>query len=143
MQQTIDEVFDDQPTLIDANEYDNAYIKPGSLKFYDGTRDDGSPWRMISFYWTIDNPEQKEKTGLESPGAGQSFFLDLAADGKSLTSGPNRNVKLGAVRKALGQEGAPWNFAMLEGAGPARVKVIHSNDKNGNPRAEVVAVTKQ
>ena len=147
MQETINEVFDDHSTPIDAKEYDNAYIKPESVKFYNGVSEDKNgnmkPWRRLSMYFQISDPEQAEKTGIETPGAGYSFFLDLAPDGKSLATGPNRNVKLGALRKALGQEGAPWNFQMLEGAGPIRIKVAHEETRSGDQHATVVAVTKQ
>lgn len=148
MQATIDEVFDDHSTPVDAKEYDNAYIKPESVKFYAGESTDkktgeARPWRRVSMYFQFEDAEQTEKTGIATPGVSYSFFLDLAADGKSLASGPNRNVALGALRKALGQESAPWSFQMLEGAGPVRIKVAHEEGRDGNPRAVVVAVTKQ
>lgn len=154
MQATIDEVFADVSTPIDAKDYDNAYIKAGSVKFYNGKSTDKQtgkerPWRRVSLYWMIDDQEQREKTNIDNPGAGQSFFLDLKVDeeGKvvGLESGPNRNTELGALRKALGQEAAPWNFSMLDGAGPARIRVVHvtNEDNPEKKRAEVRAVSKQ
>lgn len=144
MQATIDEVFDDVSTPIDAKDYDNAYIKPGSLKFFNGVSDKGRKWRRVSVYFTIDDAEQREKTNVESPGAGYGFFLDMTPEG-GLETGPNRNTDLGALRKALGQDVAPWSFSMLEGAGPVRIRVAHETDAN-NPekkRAVVRAVSKQ
>lgn len=145
MQNTINEVFDDTSTPIDAKDYDNAYIKPGSVKFYNGVSDKGRAWRRVSMYFTIDDQEQREKTNIENPGAGYGFFLDLTDDGKGLATGPNRNTDLGALRKALGQEAAPWNFGMLDGAGPVRIRVGHeTDDRNPEKRRAVVrSVSKQ
>jgi hypothetical protein len=141
---TINEVFDDVSTPIDAKDYDNAYIKPDSVKFYNGTSDKGKPWRRVSMYFTIDDQEQREKTNIENPGAGYGFFLDLTESG-GLATGRNRNTDLGALRAALGQESAPWNFSMLDGAGPVRIRVVHeTNEDNPNKKRAVVrAVSKQ
>jgi len=145
MRATINEVFADVSTPIDAKDYDNAYIKVGSVKFYNGVSDKGRVWKRVSMYFVIDDQEQREKTNIENPGAGYGFFLDLTEDGKSLETGPNRNTDLGALRKALKQEAAPWSFEQLDGAGPVRIRVAHEvNDQNPEKKRAVVrSVTKQ
>lgn len=145
MAQTVNETFADRRTPIDAKDYDNAYIKVGSVEFRGGVGEkSGKAWRRVEMYFQIDDAEQKEKTGLDNPGASYGFFLDVAEDGKTLLTGPNRNVDLGALRKALGQEAAPWSFSMLDGAGPVRIRVKHvaNNDDSTKVRAEVFAVAK-
>jgi len=72
------------------------------------------------------------------------MFLDLTPDGK-LDASEGKNVKLGALRAAVGQNGPqPWNFGMLRGAGPFLARVKQNSDKK-NPEikyAEVTRVTK-
>ena len=72
------------------------------------------------------------------------FFLDLRSDG-SLDTGQDKNVKLGQLRAAVGQNGPqPWNFGMLRGAGPFLARVKQTSDKK-DPEvkyAEVTRVTK-
>lgn len=64
-------------------------------------------------------------------------WLDLTPSG-GLELGDNKNVRLGQLRQALGQNepGKPWAFAMLQDQ-PLKIKVDH--DKEGR-YAEVAAV---
>jgi len=145
-QTAVNEVFETRRTPIDAKDYDNAYIKVGSVEFRGGVgKDSGKVWRKVSMYFQIDDAEQREKTGLDEPGASYEFFLDVAADGKTLLSGPNRNTDLGNLRDALGQNSAPWSFSQLDGAGPVRIRVGHDTNKDDatKVRAVVRAVSKQ
>lgn len=54
-------------------------------------------------------------------------FLDLTPDGK-LDTGRDKNVKIGQLREALGQNSANWEFSNLRGAGPVMVKVSQRSD---------------
>lgn len=57
-------------------------------------------------------------------------FIDFNSDG-TLAVGPDKNVRLGQLRAAVGQNtSGPWSFAQLSGAGPLMVKVTHRSDKN-------------
>lgn len=77
----------------------------------------------------IDNPEVAEKLGMERLTVRQGLFLDVEPNG-AIALGPNKNVKLGRLRAAVGQNGAgPWNFAMLKGAGPLRLGISVVPDK--------------
>ncbi len=77
----------------------------------------------------IDNPALAEELGMERLTVRQGIFLDVEPNG-AIALGPNKNVKLGRLRAAVGQNGAaPWNFAMLKGAGPLRLGVSVVPDK--------------
>lgn len=89
----------------------------------------GSP--VIDLYHVIDAPELAESMGMERISVKQSLFLDIDSGG-ALAFGANKNVKLGKLREALGQNnpGQGWNINMLAGAGPLRIKVGSRPDKN-------------
>lgn len=71
-------------------------------------------------------------------------FIDLDSSGNMSTE-EGKNVKIGQLRAALGQNTPGWNFSMLRGAGPVVVKVYQeSYDKNDPTRkaARVARVMK-
>jgi len=56
-------------------------------------------------------------------------FLDLLPNGH-LDTGEDKNVRIGALREALGQNQSPgWTFPNLFGAGPFMAKVVHQKDE--------------
>lgn len=76
-----------------------------------------------------------------------NFFLDVDPDSVAsgrprLLFGNYKNVKLGMLREAVGQNkpGAPWSLRMLEGAGPLLIRVDHDPDSpdKDNPYIRVV-----
>lgn len=77
-----------------------------------------------------------------TPKVRQNLFLDLTTQG-GLDFGKGRNVSLGQLREALGQNmtGRPWSFGML-GGGVAKIKVKHRILDDGRTMAEVQAVAK-
>ena len=67
------------------------------------------------------------------------LFLDLLPNGH-LDTGEDKNVRLGALREALGQNQDPnWTWERLFGAGPFVAKVVHQRDKTGNRPDEIFA----
>jgi hypothetical protein len=67
-------------------------------------------------------------------------FLDLDDNG-GISTAPDRNVRLGQIRAAVGQQSGAWNFGMLKGAGPVMIRVTHrSNPKN--PEQKFVEVSR-
>jgi hypothetical protein len=69
------------------------------------------------------------------------MFLDFDDNG-ALSAAPDKNVTLGRIRAAVGQNGAgPWNFSMLQGQGPVMIRVTHRADKN-NPERKYVEVSR-
>ena len=81
---------------------------------------------------------------MDKPTVPLDLFLDLDESG-SLAMGNNKNVQLGRLREAVGQniEGTPWAPSQLLGAGPLMAKVGHRwNKETGEgPYAEVKKVT--
>ena len=69
----------------------------------------------------------------------------LDVDAGRAASGPGKNIQLGRLRAALGQNtlGAAWSFAMLAGAGPLKVQVTHQpNQKDpSDPYVKVKSVS--
>jgi hypothetical protein len=82
----------------------------------------------------LDVDEMKEKLGFQADRdlfVKQGIFVELEADG-SIAGGPNKNVKLGKVREAVGQNkaGKPWAPRQLIGAGPCIIRVTQRPDKD-------------
>ena len=63
----------------------------------------------------------------------QDIFIDLNEQG-GVAFGPNQNVRLGQLRQELGMNDPKKKFAfkMLEGAGPAKIKVTHQDATDGS-----------
>lgn len=71
----------------------------------------------------------RQKLGREKVTSRIKMFLDLKPD-NSLDTSEGKNVRLGALRAALGQNDSPgWTFARLSGAGPFIGRVTQSSDK--------------
>jgi hypothetical protein len=102
----------------------------------------GTKGMSLDLEWTINDEALKAELGRE-PKVRQSMMLDTTGDGSGLDFGKGRNIGLGRLREALGQnkDGQPWSFAML-GSQVARVKVKHRmvEDKVYAEVSEVSAV---
>jgi hypothetical protein len=94
--------------------------------------------------WVVNSEAARQATGMAEPSVRQTIWLDITESG-ALDNGKGRNVQLGKLRDALGQNtpGKPWMPGMLVG-GAAMIKVKHSIDKRDNVtvQADVAAVTK-
>lgn len=105
-------------------------------------RTTGTGKALLSVGWKIDSEEAREATGMAEPMVYQTLWLDISESG-GLDTGKGKNVGLGKLRDALGQNkaGSPWSPGMLIGQ-VALVKVGHSIDKRDNVtiQAEVKAV---
>ena len=112
-----------QTTEADATEYepipeDELYAATAA-GIQGRTTANGKPLMDVS--WRIDAPgvpEAHERIGR------QTIWLDLTQDGQSLDRGKGRNVQLGQLREAIGQNkpGEPWSPSMIEGA-VAKIKI--------------------
>lgn len=111
----------------------------GIIKAIDG-RSTQSGKEIIDVNWVIDDQTARDVTGMEEATCRQSLFLDFEDNG-SLSMGKGKNVELGRLRKAVGQNdpSKPWRFSQLIGQA-ARVKIAHSLS-NGRLYANVTAVT--
>ena len=90
----------------------------------------------------MDAPELAEQLNMETPSIEYGMFLDTEGDGR-LSFGANKNVKLGQLREALGQNhrGTPWSFSMLTGQGPLKIR-IEPDKKDPEKYSRVVAITR-
>lgn len=72
-------------------------------------------------------------------------FLDLLPNGH-LDTGEDKNVRIGALREALGQnQDSGWTFERLFGAGPFKAKVYHETSEkrqDGSKFAKIGRVTR-
>ena len=86
-----------------------------------------------------------ELTGLDRPMVRQDIWLDLDESGR-IAQGKNKNVRLGRVRSAVGQntDGQPWSPSQLRGAGPVLIMVGHRYNKETGegPYSDVKRITK-
>lgn len=96
---------------------------------------------ILDVTWKIDDPAVTAATGIDNPQIRQSIFLDTNDNG-GLDFGKGKNVNLGRLRDALGQNnsGQPWSFGMLVGQ-VAKVKVKHRQDGE-NTYTDVSGVVK-
>lgn len=130
-----EEVLETEYTPIPEDEY-LAVIKKVEADTYG---EKNSP--ALAITWLIDDEGVKALTGMDEPTCRQTIWLDIDENTGFLAIGKNRNVKLGKLRAALGQnDGRPWSPAMLEGQ-VARVQIKHRMSNDGAPQANVVAVT--
>lgn len=93
-----------------------------------GATPKGTPYLELT--WAIEHPELESEIGRTKSIARQTIWLDLTASG-DLDTGKGRNVGLGRLREAIGQNksGEAWAPSMIEGAA-ATVKIKHRADKN-------------
>lgn len=84
---------------------------------------------VIDVSMVIDDADVREETGMAEPLVRYTLWLDLTDSG-TLDFGKGKNVGLGRLRDALGQNisGKPWQPGMLIG-GVCKAKVTHSIDK--------------
>ena len=91
---------------------------------------EGEPPRVVvDLGWEIEEDAVKKATGMDRPIAVQTLWIDTTPEG-GLDMGTGKNVGLGRLREALGQNkaGKPWSFNHLREA-RAMVEVIHASSK--------------
>ena len=100
--------------------------------------------KVLVVTFAITDESAKQFMQMDKPTVKHNIFLDFEEDGR-LSFGKNKNVALGALREAVGQNGPePWSFRRLEGAGPVILKLTHRFNKTTGegPYANVARVTK-
>lgn len=84
---------------------------------------------LLDVTWEIDDDAVRSATGIDNPQVRQSLFLDINESG-SLDLGKGKNVGLGRLREAVGQNGpGAWAPGQLMGC-PAMVRVSHRSYNN-------------
>lgn len=104
----------------------------------------GQDFIRLDVSWVINDEGGKLKDYLgREPKINQGIGLDVNPDG-TLEMGKGKNVALGQLREALGQNqaGRPWSMSQLGGQ-VAKIKVKHRLDAaTGRTYVDVGAVTK-
>lgn len=102
----------------------------------------GETYRFFEVKYHIDDQQVAELTGMTEPQARQSMILDLTPGG-TLDLGKGKNVQLGRLREACGQNdpSKPWSFEMLRGQ-VVKVSIKHRTSDDGQIYAEVKNVAK-
>lgn len=109
-----------------------AYVK--DVKARQGEKD-GKPWVALDVTWAVTDSFVAGEVGIEEPTARQTVFLDLNESG-GLALGKGKNLQLGRLREAVGQNGPqPWQPSNLIGAN-AIVRIAH-REYNGNTYVDV------
>jgi len=107
-------------TPVPEGEYQGLAKKVGVRS---GESDKGT-WAVLDVTWGFEDASVVEATGMDSPSARQSVFLDLTEDG-GLALGKGKNIQLGKLREAIGQNNpGAWAPSMIEGS-VAICKVEH------------------
>lgn len=141
--QLINDANDDVPSadFVPTPEMDSAsiYVKPGSTKIVTGESDKGV-WAMYTALAVVDEAQAREATNLEQPTARIRFFLDLAEgstkDSIRLAKGVNKNVQLGRLLKATGNDKAGWKYSDIEGVN-FKGRITHRADNKDASRTNV------
>ena len=96
---------------------------------------------ILDVTWSIDDASVEAATGMKNPTVRQSVFLDITEAG-GLDTSKGKNISLGKLREALGQNtaGKPWQPGMLIG-GVAKINVKHRLVED-NVYADVKGVAK-
>lgn len=132
--------------VMGANEVKYTPVPIGEYQAYidDLTTDSYEDQPILVVHYAILSEELKATLGLEKPTVQDRIFLDMNPDG-SIAFGPNKNVRLGRTREAVGQNDPKkkWNFNMLRGAGPVAIMVEHKYNKAGEgPFANITRVAR-
>lgn len=115
-------------------------IRPNGIQAREISTDNGKSI-VLDLTWETDDQRASEVTGMKTPTARQSIFLDLTPEG-NIDLSKGKNVKLGRLREALRQNdpARSWSFSMLAGV-PARFSVKHRTADDGKVYADVKEVT--
>lgn len=94
-----------------------ATIKEISYKTMDSKKEPGKVFHILDVVFKTDDALAKEQTGMNEPTVRKSIFLDLLPDGSALDTSNGKNVDLGRLRAAVGQNDPEksWTFNDLVG----------------------------
>jgi hypothetical protein len=142
LQTTTEEVLDDHLDPCPAGEWLAIASAPevADFEYKKGDRKGETGYRMI-IKWDIQDEGAKSLVDRDKVTVTQSILLDLTEDGSGLDMGKGKNIGLGQIRTALGQNeaGAEWSPSMISGQ-PAKIQV-KADVYQGRTTAQVVAVT--
>ena len=140
MNQTVDQPLSVERTLVPEGEYKGRIGDFTSDAFttfnftYKRGPAAGQEGSMHKFNCpiVIDDDKVRAALQMENVMIYQSCTLDFDDQG-GLLFGPNKNIDLGKLRHATGQNNpGPWKISDLRGAGPFMVKVQHRTGKRND-----------
>ena len=136
---TTTEASSTQTIPVPVGEY-NAVIKEVKSRTW-SSRDGTKSGLALDITYDIDDAAVKQLLERPTVTVRQSIMLDITEQG-TLDNGKGKNVQLGRLREAVGQNtaGQPWAPRMLEGQ-PLRVAVAHEM-YNEAPQAKVTGTLK-
>ena len=141
MQQTSEEALDTVLIPCPAGDWPAQIekVEPKEFEYKSGDRI-GEKGLRLAITWDIMDDSVKQTCGRDTVKVVQSLLLDLTEEG-NLDFGKGRNIGLGRLREALGQNtpGQAWSPIML--GGQIAKLAIKAGVYNGNPTAEVDGVT--
>lgn len=127
-----------------SNEVKYTPVPKGEYKAFidDLNMDEYDEKPILVVTYALMDEELKTTLGLEKPTVQDRIFLDM--ENGQLAFGANKNVRLGRLREAVGQNnGKSWQFNQLRGAGPVKLLIDHRPGKNdGEVFANVTRVAK-
>lgn len=135
MNTAVEGAMDTKVVPIPEDEYE-ATIENFSVRQFEGKRIDENTGQnqiltSLDIIWLINNPQVAADLGRDRLTVRGSMFLDMTPEG-TLDMGKGKNVSLGRLREALGQNdpGRPWAPGMLKGAGPLLIRVTQRPNPN-------------
>lgn len=154
LQETVDQPMETDRRMVPAADYqamigdfDEKAVQRYDFTYKQGPKA-GQPGSMtkLNLPFVITDPKATQAIGFDSATVYWDIILDVDANGK-LEFGPNKNIDLGKVREAVGQNApGPWGPSMLRNAGPCMVKVVHEpftrRDGSKGTAARVVRAVK-
>jgi hypothetical protein len=137
---SVSEANDTKLILVPVGVVQSAQVSKLDLRKLDAN--DQNPERFIlEVIWIALDESVKKETGLDKPTVRQSIWLDTLPSG-ALDMGKGKNVGLGRLREAVGQNkaGKSWAMNMLNGA-TASLLIEHVlNKKDEQTYAQVKRV---
>lgn len=125
LQTTTEQTLDDYLEPCPPGEWLGVAGKPevASFTYKKGERAGETGYQMV-LRWEIQDQEVKEKLDRDRVTVRHSFILDVTPDGNGLDMGKGKNISLGQLRTAFGQNvpGQTWSPNMIEGQ-PAKLQV--------------------
>lgn len=151
MQSTIDQPLETEFRLVPEGMYpamigdfDETAIERIEFEYRRGPKA-GQPGSMVKLTLPFSIQDDKVKAELqrENVNCQMQLILDIDPSGR-LDFGQDKNIKLGQVRNAVGQNTpGPWTIGQLKGAGPLMVKVTHEEVKTaGGEKMTFARVTR-
>lgn len=125
------------PFIIDTDE--------NAIGFRSGTTDKGE-WVRFEVTAICQDEKVRAQLGRDRVTARFGGFVDIDPKTGNLDTSKGKNVALGQLREALGQNSdKAWNWNMLKGAGPFLGTVKHTTDSQDETRkyANITRVAKK